>query len=39
MSFMFSLLVMLVFKGGDAGFFLALYSFFITSLALSKFGG
>jgi hypothetical protein len=31
---------MLVFKGGAAGFFfLALYSFFITSLVLSKFSG
>jgi hypothetical protein len=36
---MFPLLVMLVFKGGAAGFFLALYSFFITSLVLSKFSG
>jgi hypothetical protein len=38
MNFMFPLLVMLVFKGGAAGF-LAIFSFFIISLVLSKFGG
>jgi hypothetical protein len=38
MSFMFPLLVMLVFKGGVAGF-CYIYSLFITSLVLSKFHG